>query len=255
MRNATQIGMVNEEMALHEGLPLNPITSAEAWTGVADCLNCKIRQSVLFAHLTEADFRDLHRPIDQLNYAAGATVYRAGDEGLSLFTLRTGLVKLTQYLPDGTQRIVRLLGKTDVLGLECMHGTVYLHSAIALQPTEVCRLPVTSVKRLMRGNPQLFHTLMAHWYRALSDADRWIAELLAGTARERLIRLLLWLSEREAGDSCSLFSREDLGAVLGLTTETASRAMAELKRQGLIHEHRPNRFSCDIAKLRKIVSL
>ena len=107
----------------------------------------------------------------------------------------------------------------------------------------------------MRGNPQLFHTLMAHWYRALSDADRWIAELLAGTARERLIRLLLWLSEREAGDSCSLFSREDLGAVLGLTTETASRTMAELKRQGLIHEHRPNRFSCDIAKLRKIVSL
>ena len=255
MRNAAHFGMVNEVMALHEGLPLNPITSAEAWTGVADCLNCKIRQSVLFAHLTEADFRDLHRPIDQLNYAAGATVYRAGDEGLSLFTFRTGLVKLTQYLADGTQRIVRLLGKTDVLGLECMHGTVYLHSAIALQPTEVCRLPVTSVKRLMLGNPQLFHTLMAHWYRALSDADRWIAELLAGNARERVIRLLLWLSEREAGDSCSLFSREDLGAVLGLTTETASRAMAELKRQGLIHEHSPNRFSFDIAKLRKIVSL
>ena len=144
---------------------------------------------MLFAHLTEADFRDLHRPIDQLDYAAGATLYRAGDEGLSLFTVRTGLVKLAQYLPDGTQRIVRLLGKTDVLGLECMAGTVYQHSAIALQPTEVCRLPVTSVKRLMRGNPQLFHTLMAHWYRALSDADRWIAELLAGTARERVIRL------------------------------------------------------------------
>jgi len=31
--------------------------------------------------------------------------------------------------------------------------------------------------------------------------------------------------------------------------------MAELKRQGLIHEHSPNRFSFDIAKLRKIVSL
>jgi CRP-like cAMP-binding protein len=210
---------------------------------------------VLFAQLQEEDFRDLHRPIDQLNYAAGAIIYRAADEGLSLFTVRTGLVKLTQYLPDGTQRIVRLLGKTDVLGLECMYGAVYHHSAIALQPSEVCRLPAASVKRLMLGNPQLFHALMAHWNRALSDADRWIAELLAGTSRERVVRLLLWLLEREGGDSCSLFSREDLGAVLGLTTETASRTMAELKRKSLICEHSPNRFSCDVAGLRKVVSL
>ncbi len=229
---------------------MNPVTSAEAWTGVADCQNCNIRQSVLFAGLGETGFSDLHRPIGQLHYPAGATIYWEASEGTSLFTVRTGLVKLTHYLPDGSQRIVRLLGKTDVLGLECMISDVYQHSAIALQAAEVCRLPVSAVKSLLHGNPRLFHTLMAQWYRALSDADRWITELSTGTARGRVIRLLLWLSERETGDSCSLFSREDLGAVLGLTAETASRAMAELKRQGLIREHSPNRFSCDIAKLR-----
>jgi hypothetical protein len=74
MRNAAQIGMVNDEMALHEGLPLNPITCAEAWTGVADCLNCKIRQSVLFAHLTEADFRD---PISSITRPAQLFTGRA----------------------------------------------------------------------------------------------------------------------------------------------------------------------------------
>ncbi len=232
---------------------MNPITSNEAWTGVADCQNCNIRQSVLFAGLQEADFAGLHRPIDQLLYPAGGAVYREGDKGVSLFTIRTGLVKLSLYLPDGSQRIVRLLGKTDVLGLECMLSDVYQHSAVALQPAEVCRLPVSNVKRLLSGNPRLFHTLMAQWYRALSDADRWIAELSTGTARERVIRLLLWLSERENGDSCSLFSREDLGAVLGLTTETASRTMAELKRKGLIREDSPNRFTCDLVKLRQIV--
>ena len=234
---------------------MSAITFSEAWTGVADCLNCNIRQSVLFAQLQEEDFRDLHRPIDQLHYSEGATIYGSGEDGLSLFTVRTGLVKLTQYLPDGTQRIIRLVGKTGVLGLECMHGDAYDHFAIALQPTEVCRLPVACIKRLMLGNPQLFHTLMAHWYRALSDADRWIAELLAGTARERVVRLLLWLLEREGGNGCSLFSRDDLGAVLGLTTGTASRTMAELKRQGLIEEPSPNRFLCDVAGLRKIVSM
>ena len=130
---------------------------------------------------------------------------------------------------------------------------MYQHTAVALQATEVCRLPVPCVKRLLSSNQRLFHTLMTHWYRALSNSDRWITELSTGTARERAIRLLLWLSELETGDSCSLFRREDLGAVLGLTTETVSQTMAELKRQGLIHEYSPNRFSCDTIQLREIV--
>ena len=58
--------------------------------------------------------------------------------------------KLSYYLPDGGQRIVRLLRKTDVLGLECMISDEYQHSAIALQPAEVCRLPASAVKKLLR---------------------------------------------------------------------------------------------------------
>jgi len=231
---------------------LNPITSAEAWTGVADCMNCNIRQSVLFAGLREDGFSEVHRPIDQIQYAAGATIYRAGDEGVAFYPAHRP--RETHALPARwRQRIVRLLRKTDVLGLECMISDEYQHSAIALQPAEVCRLPASAVKKLLHGNPRLFHTLMAQWYRALSDADRWITELSTGTARDRVIRLLLWLSEHEAGNSCSLFSREDLGAVLGLTTETASRVMAGLKREGLIRETALNRFFCDTPKLREIV--
>ncbi len=174
-------------------LQLNPVTCAEAWTGVADCLNCNIRQSALFAGLEERDFDDLHGPVDQLNYPVGAPIYRAGGDGVSLFTVRTGLVKLSHYLPDGGQRIVRLLRSTDVLGLECLLSTSYQHTAIVLQPAEVCRLPVSAIKRLLGKNQRLFHALMARWYQALADSDRWITELSTGTARERVIRLLLWI--------------------------------------------------------------
>ncbi len=92
------------------------VTASQAWTGVADCRNCSIRASVLFAGLEEADFETLHRPIDQLIYPPGATIYDASEAATALFTIRSGLVKLTQLLPDGTQRIVRLLRKTDIIG-------------------------------------------------------------------------------------------------------------------------------------------
>lgn len=229
------------------------VALSEAWTGVADCKNCTIRESVLFAGLTEADFDELHRPIDQSVFPPGAQIYNSGDRAQTLFTVRSGLVKLTQYLPDGTQRIVRLLRKTDLFGLEALIDSEYTHAATALHTTELCRLPVDVVRQLSHANSGLFHELMARWHRALSSADRWITEFSTGSARDRVVRLLLWLSEMEDGERCELFSREDLGALLGLTTETASRTMAELKRQGFISEPSPNRILCDRPNLRRLV--
>ncbi len=212
-----------------------------------------IRGSVLFSGLKEDDFEKFHRPIDQSVFPAGSVIYSTGDPATSLFTIRNGLVKLTQYLPDGTQRIVRLMGKTDLIGLEALIESEYPHTAITLHHTEICRLPVDFIRLLSQSNTQLFHELMARWHRALSNADRWITEFSTGSARDRVVRLLLWLTERDDGERCDLFSREDLGAVLGLTTETASRTMAELKRQGFISEPRTNHFLCDIPNLRRLI--
>lgn len=225
----------------------------EAWTGVADCRNCMIRDSVLFAGLTEGDFERFHRPIDQKHLAAGATIYSAGEPATALYTIRKGMVKLTQYLPDGAQRIVRLMGPTDLLGIEALIEPEYPHAATALRPTELCRLPVDVVRQLSLSNARLYHELMARWHRALSRADHWIVEFSTGSARDRVARLLLWLAERDGSEGCELFSREDMGAILGLTTETASRVMADLKRKGYISEPRPNHLLCDLPNLRRLI--
>lgn len=232
---------------------MTAVSLTETWTGVANCLNCNIGRSTLSMRSRERDCYNVHRPFDQFHYSAGEPIYKAGEKGAALFTIRKGLVKLSHYLPAGGERIVRLSRASDVLGLECLATDTYRDTATALQPTEVCYLPIGSVKHSLSRDHKLFHMLIAHWYRALCNAERWITELSTGTARERVIRLLLWLSESEAGGSCTLFSREDLGAVLGLTTETASRVMAELKRQRLINEYSHNHFTCDMARLRQAV--
>ncbi|MFV0369818.1 MAG: Crp/Fnr family transcriptional regulator [Hyphomicrobiaceae bacterium] len=233
---------------------MKSVTLSEAWTGLADCRNCAVRSSVLFAGLTETDFSEMHRPIDQFSYAAGTEIYRTGDPARMLFTIRSGLVKLTRILPDGSQRIVRLLRDSDVMGLESLLRDDYAHSAVAIQRSELCRLPVEAVERLSKRNAVLYRELMSRWHRALGEADRFIAEFSTGTARGRVARLLLWLAERDDGQTCELFSREDLGSVLGLTTETASRTMAEMKRQGLIAEPKSNRFVLDIPNLTRLAS-
>ena len=228
------------------------VTPRDAWSGVADCLNCSLRTSVLFAGLEEGDFGRIHDPIDQFTLKPGTSLYHAGDQGEYLYTVRSGALKLVQYLPDGSQRIVRIVRTTDVLGLESLLEATYEHEAVALQPTEVCRLPARVVRDLGRENPSLHRELMARWQRALSEADAWLTELSTGSARQRVARLLLRLVRKRETSECQLFSREDMGAMLGITTETTSRTIAEYKRQSLLVETAPNLFLLDIPNLRRI---
>jgi len=228
------------------------VTLREAWSGEADCLNCSLRATVLFAGLHETDFERIHDPIDQFVLKPGTYLYHAGDRGEYMFTVRSGSLKLVQYLPDGSQRIVRLARTTDVLGLEALLDGPYQHDAVILQTTEVCRFPARVVKELGAKNPNLHTELMLRWQRALSEADAWLTELSTGSARQRVARLLLRLVRDRESSECNLFSREDMGAMLGITTETASRTIAEFKRQSLIVDLSANRFLLDIPNLRRI---
>jgi CRP-like cAMP-binding protein len=221
----------------------------EAWSGQADCRQCTLRESALFAGLKEDDFEKIHQPIDQFVLQPGQALYHAGETGDRLYTIRSGIVKLVQYLPDGSQRIVRLVKSADVTGLEALVGKPYEHDAIVLQATEVCCLPVRTVQLLGQDNPQLHVELLHRWQRALSEADAWLTELSTGPARERVARLLLRLVREQETPECTLFGREDLGAMLGITTETASRTIAEFKRQGILTDLGGNRTRVDIEKI------
>ncbi|MGQ9367599.1 Crp/Fnr family transcriptional regulator [Azospirillum sp. A39] len=223
-----------------------------AWKGTAECRSCGIRELVLFADLAEPDFGLIHLPIVELTFRAGATLYRAGDDGRAVFTVRSGLIKLVQYLPDGAQRVVRLLRPGAVAGLETLVGEPYEHMAVALQPAGVCRIPREVVERLDRETPRLHRQLMQRWHQSLRQADDWLTELSTGNARQRLARLLLQLSADAPDRPVRLFGREDLGAMLGITMETASRTVAEFKRLDLVRETAPNVVLCDVPALREV---
>ncbi|MCU7882554.1 MAG: Crp/Fnr family transcriptional regulator [Candidatus Thiodiazotropha sp. (ex Lucinoma aequizonata)] len=224
----------------------------DARDGVADCLKCSLRESVLFANLKDEVFEQLHDPIDQYTLPVGSTLYHTGDKGERIYTVRSGILKLVQYLTGGNQRIVRLIRSTDITGLESILGETYQHDAVVLRETEVCALPVRVVGNLSKENPALHRELLNRWQRALNEADAWLTGLSTGSAKQRVARLLLRLVKDTQESQCSLFARKDMGAMLGITTETASRTIAEFKRQSLLVETTPNQLLLDIPNLQRI---
>jgi CRP/FNR family transcriptional regulator, anaerobic regulatory protein len=226
-----------------------------AWQGPPQCRDCGIRDLVLFADLQQSDFRLIHQPIAELELATTDTLYHAGAAAHSVFTIRAGLIKLVQYQPDGNQRILRVLKQGDVAGMEALVGQPYQHEAVVLEAVSVCRIPVGVVERLSRDTPRLHHQLLSRWQRALRDADNWLTSLSSGPAPVRVARLLLQLADSRPDHVCFLPSRDDIGAMLGIASETASRVTADLKRKGWIRELDPRHVQVDRVALREMARL
>jgi len=227
-----------------------------AWRGQAECQGCGIRESALFADLLQQDFALIHLPIDEIQFEPGLALYHVGDPGQAVFTIRTGLVKLVRYLSDGSQRIVRLLRPGDTAGMEAVLGQDYEHTAIALRPALTCRIPREVVSRLSERTPRMHAQLMNRWAQQVQQADAWLTSLSTGSAKARVARLVLLLLDHN-GESrqCDLFGREDMGAMLGVTTETTSRIVAEFRRDGVLTEKGPNRFQCDTEALQRLAGM
>jgi len=226
-----------------------------AWDGSnTDCLHCSLRSSVLFNGLEEKDFELIHEPVEQQTLKPGEVLYQSDEMGHHLFTIRDGLVKLVKYLPDGSQRIVRLAKSTDVLGLEMLVRPQYDHEAVVLRTTQLCRYPVAAVTELSQQNPVLHKDLMKRWQKALDESDNWLTRLSTGTAKKRMANLLLLLLDNENSTECYMLSREDIGSMLSITIETASRMISGFKRQKLITEISHNHFDLDIASLEAIIA-
>lgn len=211
-----------------------PLKTESAWRGTSNCRDCAIRDMVLFAELNEHDFGLIHAPIDDLEFQAGACLYDEGDAALGIFTLRTGMVKLVRVTADGRSRIVRVLRPGDVVGLEALATQRYNSEAIALSDVSVCRIPLDVIHRLGGSSHRMRTTLMQKWNLALKDADDWLADLNFGTAGQRVAALVRKMRNPLDGLTCTLFSREDMGAMLNLKLETVSREISKLAHEGII---------------------
>jgi len=233
---------------------MKPNCTNVEWHGRAKCAVCEVRNFVLFSGLSAHELDSILRPVDNIHVPQHAVLYKEGMAAPSVYTLRSGLIKLKVDLPNGGQRIVRLLRPGDVAGMETLVGDRYHHTAVALQDTDVCRIPREVVMQLDQTNPGVHQALLKRLQRSVDQADHFIVALSTGPAEARMARLLITLGC--SGDHPETMpSREDMGALLGITTETASRIMAEFKRRGLVHADRGSDVVCDQSGLTQLANV
>jgi CRP-like cAMP-binding protein len=210
---------------------------------------------MLFSELPDTAFHQLLKPIDNFLYPPGSVIYETGTNKDSIYSIRRGMVKLVNIAHDGSNRIVRLLGNGAAIGLELLDDAEsYHHTAIALNELDVCKIPVSTIRRLEENHPLLCKHVSEQLQNQLNIADQWIVALGTGSARQRVAQLLLVLDQFFSEDfgAFILLGREDMAAITGIAVETVSRMIAEFKRQKILYRFRDNYYMCNVAALQQI---
>jgi CRP/FNR family transcriptional regulator, anaerobic regulatory protein len=172
-------------------------------------------------------------------YLAKEVIYRESDQADRVYVIRSGLVKLLSYLPNGRARIVRLHTKDHWIGLEGLLGQPYGHTAIAIDDVEIQHIAILNLQRLRRDNPEALGQLLRQWHGALAQADRWISDFSTGGIKPRVARLLEFFAELGYGqplDMVELLTVCEMSEILGVTQESVSRILSTFKRGDILQK-------------------
>ncbi|WP_305984418.1 helix-turn-helix domain-containing protein [Roseibium sp. MMSF_3544] len=175
-------------------------------------------------------------------YETHAVVYYEGDDAKRLYELVRGSLMLYKLLPDGRRQVVEVLRPGDIFGLA--NGNEHDCTAETLTDSVVQEIDLRQVER----SDELQRTLT----KCLTNQMRVLHEhaVLLGrkSAVERVASFFMHLvpdrgglgctgPQDEENDSFDLqlhMTRQEIADYLGLTIETVSRVVSDLKRRGVI---------------------
>lgn len=203
--------------------------------GNSACLSDKDGESGNGWETPDSDF--VLKGSKQKHYSAKEVIYRESERADKIYLIRSGLVKLVSYLPNGRVRIVRLQTRGNWSGLEGLVGPFFEHTAIAIDRVEVDCVPINSLHLLERESPRKYCKVLKQGYKHLAQADKWIADFSTGDIKSRVARLLEFLVELnhcELSGSVQLLTVHEMADILGVTPESVSRIVAAFKRRNIL---------------------
>ncbi len=223
-------------------IPRGPLTDLPSGH---PCEGCPVRPVTICRTQTPEVLAALRSLGSMQRLQEGQAVFHEGDPARRVFMLTQGSLKIYTLLLDGRRQVTGFMFPGDFLGV-ALDGE-YAFTIEALERSELWWFSRDAFTRFVDENPsierELYH-LSAH---ELAAAQQQMVLLGRKTAAERLASFFVELLERQergGGEGPFLdlpMNRLDIADYLGLTKETVSRMLAELRSRRLIRLETQNR--------------
>jgi len=208
---------------------------------IDNCETCRWKSDGFFCELPPAAVRAFEGVKYTSTYPAGAVLFVEGQVPRGVYLLCKGRVKLAMSSPDGKAVILRIAEAGELIGLDsAISGGAYEITAEALEPCQVNFIKRDDFLRFVQEH----HTACVNVTEQLSKDYRaacfQIRSLgLSRTASEKIVRFLLAAASkgRETKEGIRMnisLTHEEIAQIVGVSRETVTRTLTELKHKALI---------------------
>lgn len=207
------------------------------------CAACDVRNQALCCALSDAELAPLASFGVLRHLARGEILIHAGDPAPICANIQRGLMKISHINPAGQEVIVGLLWPGDFVGasLGAAADKPAPHDVVALTPVTLCVFPKRRMEQALTEHPPMERALLGRTLAELDQVRLRLTRLARATALARVAGFIREIARRlppDDGDTVTSIelplSRGEMADLLGLTIETVSRQMTQLKNAGVI---------------------
>ena len=204
-----------------------------------------IRRLPFFKHLPAEAISKINALFHDRDVSTDERIYFEGEEAGHLYLVAMGKIKLVRNTASRHDVLLDILHGGDYFGsLSTFGGRVHTETAIA--QTDCCILQISSedFETVLTKYPDVTRKVLGAVSKRLTESQEIVKQLSTYTVEQRIASALLRLAgklgeTRGQGVLIQLpFSRQDLAAMTGSTTETVSRVMSHFTKEGLVKSGR-----------------
>jgi CRP-like cAMP-binding protein len=186
-----------------------------------------------------------------LSLPSDASIGHHSEDHTYIYIVQTGLALRCRYTRQGERQVCRVYRPGDPIGLEMLAVTDPTLVIETIAPSVIKRIPIQRIRLAQQNDPGIQAAVTSLLASEVMDGQQLKISFGTGSAMRRICRFLLWSAHN---DLVSLPNREKLGNIVATTTETASRMIANLKREGAIvrNPRMPSTMRIDRNKLCKV---
>ena len=180
--------------------------------------------------------------VKQVRFDRGEVLFAQGEPSTSLYSLSSGIAKITCLTAEGREQIVGISSPGKLLvGLQSLNDDFYRYSAVAETPVTACKIRHRALLKAVTNTGevaiQLINALNAQLAHS-RELMRVMGHKCAAAKIASFITLLIPKHQKNGRPLILPFSRGEIASLLGLSEETVCRQMAKMKRCGILYSPR-----------------
>lgn len=195
----------------------------------------------LFSNLDKEKMMELSHLVNDQEIKKNEPIYFASDPSNSIFFLKTGRVKITKYLSDGSEKIIAIINPGEIFGeMAYMDEEQRTDYAVTIEPSLICTINKNDLTSFIKKNPDLNLRLTKILGLKLKRFSERIEDLIFKDAEQRIASFLLRYTKKNGKQiGTQLFVKpflkhQNIAELTACSRQTVNYFLSDLRNKGII---------------------